>query len=411
MMKLVQIGAGNIGRSFTGAIFSRAGWEVVFADVSQSLVSLLNERRYYTVVIKREGREDELRRIGPVRACDMRDRESVTAEIAGCDLLSVSVGKDALPFIMAPVAAALEKRQRINGKPLDIIIAENVPGAKRLFAAGLQAALKDTAFRIEDIAGLVETSIGKMVPLVTQEDRAADPLRLFAEEYETLIADKKAFHGGPPVVPGLAAVDNITAWVQRKLYIHNLGHAAAAYWGYQADPRVRTICGVLALPGIEDAVRASMCSSAGALVREYPETFTTEELRAHIDDLLFRFKNSALGDTVFRVGQDLPRKLSGDDRIVGAMLLCARRGVAFEAAAAVYRAALEFRAAGDDGRLFPADEFFLRETLAGRTAQQALESADFMAAVSGLNESDVEKKKVLETLRQTEPGYGPDIRK
>ena len=399
-MKLTQIGAGNIGRSFTGAIFSRAGWEVVFADISRSLVSLLNERRYYTVVIKREGREDEPRRIGPVRACDMRDLESVAAEIADCDLLSVSVGKDALPVIMAPVAAALEKRQRTSGKPLNIIIAENVPGAKRIFTAGLQAALKDTSLRVENIAGLVETSIGKMVPLMTKEDLSSDPLRLFAEEYETLIADKKAFHGGPPSVPGLVAVDNITAWVQRKLYIHNLGHAAAAYLGYQADSRVRTICGVLALPGIEDAVRASMRASAEALVCQYPDTFIIEELCAHIDDLLFRFRNSALGDTVFRVGRDLRRKLSGDDRIVGAMLLCAREGVAFEAAARVYCAALAFRAAGADGRLFPADEIFVRQTLAGRTAREALESADFMAAVSGLSESNPEQQKVLEVLRK-----------
>jgi mannitol-1-phosphate 5-dehydrogenase len=41
-VKLVQFGAGNIGRSFIGQIFCRAGWEVVFIDVDEKIVSLLN---------------------------------------------------------------------------------------------------------------------------------------------------------------------------------------------------------------------------------------------------------------------------------------------------------------------------------------------------------------------------------
>lgn len=39
----------------------------------------------------------------------------------------------------------------------------------------------------------------------------------------------------------------------------------------------------------------------------------------HIDDLLYRFKNKALGDTIFRVGCDLTRKLSAEDRLAGAI--------------------------------------------------------------------------------------------
>ena len=45
MNKAVQFGAGNIGRGFTGQLFSESGFEVVFVDVVQSLVDLLNERK------------------------------------------------------------------------------------------------------------------------------------------------------------------------------------------------------------------------------------------------------------------------------------------------------------------------------------------------------------------------------
>ncbi len=51
-MKLVQLGAGNIGRSFIGQIFSRAGWEVVFVDIDSAVIDELNRKRRYTVEVR-----------------------------------------------------------------------------------------------------------------------------------------------------------------------------------------------------------------------------------------------------------------------------------------------------------------------------------------------------------------------
>jgi mannitol-1-phosphate 5-dehydrogenase len=393
-MKLVLFGAGNIGRSFVGALFSNAGWDVVFADTAQNLVSLLNEKRCYTVVIKREGKADERRVVGPVRALDGRDFARVAEELADCDLAATSVGKDALPKIMPVIAEGL----RLRKKPLDIIIAENARDAKSVFLEGIQAALADKNFPLEDMLGLVETSIGKMVPLVTQQDLAEDPLRLFAEEYETLIVDRRAFHGDPPAVAGLKPVEHIAAWVDRKLFVHNLGHAAAAYLGYAANPGVVSISEALRLAGVQDAVRAAMNAAADALALEYTESYTRAELAAHIGDLLFRFANSALGDTVFRVGRDIRRKLAENDRVSGAMLLCARRGVNFDPIAGVYRAALGFKATGENGKLFPADEAFFRDDMEGKTAGEALASPMFLSQVSGLDDSTAEKRIVREAL-------------
>jgi mannitol-1-phosphate 5-dehydrogenase len=182
-MKLVQIGAGNIGRSFIGQIFSRSGWEVVFVDVDSRMVSLLNEARCYTVVIKREGREDERRRIGPVRAVDGRNTEQVRAEIAGADMVATSVGKGALPKILPLIAGGLGDRFKAGpDRPLDIIIAENARGASDMFRSVLGAEL-GAAYPLDSLVGLVETSIGKMVPIMREEDLRGDPLQLFAEEY------------------------------------------------------------------------------------------------------------------------------------------------------------------------------------------------------------------------------------
>ncbi|MDR1505692.1 MAG: mannitol-1-phosphate 5-dehydrogenase [Treponema sp.] len=362
-MKLLQFGAGNIGRSFIGQVFSKSGWDVVFADVDEKLVSLLNEKKYYTLAIKREGRKDELRSVWPVRAVDGRDAIAVSDELAGADIAATSVGKNALVKILPVIAAGLEKRrQRYGERPLDIIIAENAREAPELFRTVLSEKLGG-GYPLDKLVGIVETSIGKMVPIMREEDLVSDPLLLFAEEYETLIVDKRGFKGPIPDIKALCPVEPIEAYVDRKLFIHNLGHAAAAYFGYRVsgDSRDATIPRALALPGIEGAVRQAMNESASALRAEYPGVFGTQDLSLHIEDLVSRFKNTALADTVYRVGRDLPRKLSRDDRLAGAMLLCAKHHLPFGAIAKVYRAALDFACPGEDGVLFPPDAEFRKK--------------------------------------------------
>lgn len=49
MKKVVQFGAGNIGRGFIGLVLEKAGYHVVFADVNQSLIDKLNHDKSYTV--------------------------------------------------------------------------------------------------------------------------------------------------------------------------------------------------------------------------------------------------------------------------------------------------------------------------------------------------------------------------
>ena len=370
-MKLVQFGAGKIGRSFIGQVFSRAGWEVVFADIDEQLVKLLNKKQYYNVVIKREDQSDEIRRIGPVRAVDGRDAAAVAMEVAGANIVGTSVGKNALPKVVPVIAKGLAIRQKletglnsesIHGSPLNIIIAENDRAAPALFRSVLSAEMGPD-YPLNKHVGLIETSIGKMVPIIKTADLSADPLQLFAEEYETLILDKCEFRGSLPDIPALYPVDPIAAYVDRKLFIHNLGHAAAAYLGYAASNTILTIPEAFTLPYVEESVRSAMNEAADALVKEYPQTqypgsYSRNDLSAHIEDLLFRFKNRALGDTIHRVGRDLRRKLAREDRITGAMLLCKKHQLPFNTIAKVYRAALTFAAPAEDGVLFPADKEF-----------------------------------------------------
>lgn len=51
MKKAIQFGAGNIGRGFIGALLSKSGYHVVFADVNESIINKINEDKQYTINI------------------------------------------------------------------------------------------------------------------------------------------------------------------------------------------------------------------------------------------------------------------------------------------------------------------------------------------------------------------------
>ena len=47
--------------------------------------------------------------------------------------------------------------------------------------------------------------------------------------------DATAFRNPIPPIPGLDPKQHMAAYVDRKSFIHNLGHAASAYLAYLAD--------------------------------------------------------------------------------------------------------------------------------------------------------------------------------
>ncbi len=357
-MKLVQFGAGNIGRSFIGQLFSRAGYEVVFVDIDERLVRALNERRQYRVEIRDEN--PETLTITNVRAVHGADRAAVAEELADAAVAGTAVGPAALENICPALAKGLVLRLRCGAGPLDVIICENMRNAAQFMREKL-AALLPPDFPLDDYVGLVETSIGKMVPIISDEQRAKDPLCVYAESYNTLICDALAFKNPIPQVPGLDPKTNMPAYVDRKLFIHNLGHALVAYFGHLELPGAVYVYQAVEHEPVRSAARRGMWESARGLIAEYPEEFNEENLGAHIEDLLRRFANRALGDTIFRVGRDICRKLSREDRLIGPLLLAAKHGLPAPTIVRGAAAAMLFRGRDEYGELDPLDRRFAQE--------------------------------------------------
>ncbi len=357
-------GAGKIGRAFVAQLFSRSGYEVVFLDIKQDLVDLLNQKGQYKILVKSEDNDSEIL-VKNVRAMYSESSDAVANEIASADVLATSVGKRSLSDVAVVLALGLEERARKRPQnPLDIILAENLKDASQLMEMELKKHLS-TSFDIHKYVGLVETNIGKTVPEVSEDLLKDDPLVLVTEPYNTLILDKKGFRNPIPEVQGLAPKENIKAWVDRKLFIQNLGHAAVAYFGFAKLPDLKYINEAIAHKEVYDAARAAMEQAAAALLRQYPGEFTQEDLTLHIDDLLYRFSNKALGDTVFRVGQDLYRKLSPDDRLAGALKLACKYDLPYDNILKIIVAATKFEATDDYGNRSDSDKEFSKEAAKG----------------------------------------------
>ncbi len=358
--KIVIFGAGKIGRSFIGQLFSKAGFEVVFIDAQKSIIDQLNERKAYPVIIK-SNNGDEVVEIKNVRGILAQEEEKIVNELSICSLACLSVGQRALPFVAPVLAKGVERRKKaLKDTPLDIIIAENMRNADSYIRSFMTDHLSQD-IDMDKMVGLVETSIGKMVPIMGQKELESDPLMIYAEPYNTLILDAKGFKNPIPDVEGLAPKQNMKAWVDRKLFIHNLGHAAAAYFGNYHLPKAKFLYEVLDNPLVRKLTSNAMKESALALQQSYPNEFTGEGLANHIEDLVYRFQNKALGDTVFRVGCDLPRKLGAEDRLAYPIKRAEKMKLEFDNILLAYAVSGSFKAKNEEGKKLEQDNVVNRE--------------------------------------------------
>jgi len=316
-------GAGNIGRGFIGMLLSQSGYRVTMIDVSKPIVDALNLRGSYPVrILDTDGHEDVL--VESVDAIDGLNETAVAEAIANTDVMATAVGANILPRIAKNIALGLKLRLKRGGKPLNILICENLMDANIALTGWISEHLDETERTwMNANVGFVEASIGRMVPVQTPDMQEGDPLRVCVERYGYLPVDKDAFRGELPEIRNMVPFSPFDFYIRRKLYIHNMGHAVTAYLGmYEHLP---LIADAIDDPEIYILAFQAMLESAEALFYKYGVP-VSETLR-HIQDLLLRFANRSLGDTCARVGADIVRKLSASDRLIGAVRLCREQGI------------------------------------------------------------------------------------
>lgn len=322
-MNAVMYGGGNIGRGFIGALMSQSGYRVTFIDVAEPVVKHLQEKQCYPIrYVSSQGFEDVL--IENVTAVNGNDTEAASNAIAQCDIMATAVGARILKFIVPNIVSGLRKRWAVSDRPLNIIVCENLMDVNKVVEEMIKAKLtEEECVKFDETVGLVEASIGRMVPVQTEEMKDGEPMRVCVERYGFLPTDKAAFKGGVPEIKNMVPFEPFDFYIKRKLYVHNMGHATCAYLGDLLG--LEYIYQSIDVADVRILVQNAMLESAMALSGKYGVPM--ENIVAHINDLLHRFTNAALKDTCMRVGGDPGRKLSADDRLIGSSVLAMDQGI------------------------------------------------------------------------------------
>ncbi len=368
MKKAVMYGAGNIGRGFITQLFSKSGYETALIDVNKAVIEKLNTEKCYPVkIVSEEKQYEEI--ITNVYGVDGMDIDAVADAIADADVMATAVGVNILPRIAGNIAEGVRRRFAKTDAPLNIIICENLIEADKYLASLIKEKLTEDEIKLfEERIGLVEASIGRMVPIMSEAMQEGNILKVWVEPFCELPVDKNGFKGEIPYVVNMVPFTPFEFFIQKKLFLHNMGHAATAYYG--TINGIEYISDAIKVSEIYEKVRAAMLQSSAALAAEHGVALA--DIEAATEDLLFRFANSHLHDTTARVGRDVIRKLAKGDRLIGAALLCEKHGLnndaIIEAAAAC--------------TLFPADKDEFSAKLHALIEEKGITAA--LAEVSGL---------------------------
>lgn len=310
-MKAVIIGAGRVGLGCAAEQAHLAGLEVVVLARGRVAEDL---NGWGVVRVRATDGPTTTHRDVPVRAVDpARDTAAAVRELATADLVVTAVGADRLPDIIDLLAQGLAAAQR----PVDVIMFENREDS--------------AAYLRMEVAARVGTRIshgfsGAVVDRVVAHRFAADrgsPMTVIGEPHCRITVDGPALHGDWTCLPAVNAAADFRAWYRRKLFIYSAGHATAAYLGQLKG--YRYIHAAVADPEIAAAVQGAMEEGRLGVQAQYGPAVagTTDEVAG----ILERFGNAALGDTTARVGRDVPRKVSRQDRLIGAARAAQKAGV------------------------------------------------------------------------------------
>ncbi|WP_034918057.1 MULTISPECIES: mannitol-1-phosphate 5-dehydrogenase [Erwinia] len=308
-MKALHFGAGNIGRGFIGKLLADAGIQLTFADVNQVVLDALNARHEYPVrVVGEQAQVETVKGVNAVSSAS----DDIIPLIADVDIVTTAVGPQILERIAGGIAKGLAKRSDSgNTRPLNIIACENmVRGTTQLKGFVLKALPEQYHAWVEANVGFVDSAVDRIVP--PSEAGTTDPLEVTVETFSEWIVDKTQFKGELPNIPGMELTDNLMAFVERKLFTLNTGHAITAYLGQLAGHK--TIREAILDEKVRAVVKGAMEESGAVLIKRYG--FDADKHAAYIQKILGRFENPYLKDDVERVGRQPLRKLSAGDRLI-----------------------------------------------------------------------------------------------
>ena len=310
MKKAVMIGAGQIGRGFIGMLLEQAGYHVVFADINKSVIDDINTRHEYTVhLVDTECVNTTVRNISAVDSTT----DALTDEYAACSLICTSVGLTAFPYIAPRLAEGIRARYNAGcADCLNVIACENgLHNTRKLKELVFARLTEEEQTYADRYIGFPDCAVDRIIPPVEGIPAA----EVVVEKYHEWDVERAGFKGEIPVIPGMNVVDDLSAYIERKLFTLNGPNAVTGCLGYLKG--LGTVKEALEDEEIR-AVVLGMMEECGAML-EKRHGFTAAEMKEYRDSLVRRFLNPYIVDKVTRVAREPIRKLAPDDRIIAPM--------------------------------------------------------------------------------------------
>jgi len=309
--KALHFGAGNIGRGFIGPLLIESDYHVVFVDIDKDIIDELNEQTSYHVhIIGSEGRSRHISSFSGV----LSHSDDVIHELAdpSVRIVTTAVGVGVLAKLSSTIARGLQARRKADAGPLNIIACENMVRQTTELSRWVDQHLspEDKPW-VDQHIGFASCSVDRIVP---PGEPTRNSLDVHVEEFHEWIVDEDALRA--PIVPKVKGMDltgDLDAYVERKIFTLNCGHAIAAYLGY--IKRYTTVDEAIQDPQIYSVVRGAMEEGGAALVKKH--NFDSAAHAAYIESILKRIADRNLADAVVRVGRQPLRKLAPTDRLVG----------------------------------------------------------------------------------------------
>jgi mannitol-1-phosphate 5-dehydrogenase len=319
--KIVLFGAGATGRGHVGLLAWQAGFEMVFVDKKPDLVKVLQDAGRYVVKMyggKEHGKEIVVR---DYRVYHYLQREAIASEVVDAALVLTAVFDPNLADVAETLALAVGAcRKAGRSKPLNCIACENMMDSSSTLGKHVRSHLKgeDLAY-CEKFFGFPDCMISRVVPRPEP-----DPLVILTEDYNEWTTRAESFKGSKPVaLTALELVNNQTARLERKLMIHNGGHAVCGYTGFHRGHEF--IHEAVADPVVVQHVQGAIDEIGEVIKRKHG--FSAESIEAYKRDLGRRGAIAELRDQILRVVRDPIRKLSDRERLVAPAKLAVEYGM------------------------------------------------------------------------------------
>ena len=322
MKKAIMIGAGQIGRGFIGMELERAGYHVLFADINREVIEDLQRRGQYTVcMLDTQKVETVVKNISAICSLDPSFPTAFADE--ELELVCTSVGQTALAKVAGTIAQGIRLRCEAGiCAPINIIAVENAVGGTSQLKTHIFSHLSDEMKRFaEKNIGFPNSAVDRIIPKNKGDIHAGD---VVVERYFEWDVERAPLKVDLLPIDGLHIVDDLSAFLERKLFTLNGPNAVTACYGYLKG--YDTIKASLEDEEIY-AVVWGMMEECGAML-EKRHGFTAEQMLQYRCKLMERFVNPYIIDSVARVAREPVRKLSPQDRIIAPMKYAHSFGIA-----------------------------------------------------------------------------------